>query len=128
MSGRGHVSVGPPRGKWVGCQRIRRAWPALPYRPVARGGRRCRTSAFPRGGRSPLCDCVTKFTITLGLGRHCRHGVLNAVMPAPDITHVMVWAEFGDSANVRIADFAFLPGAAWGGPARSRWPRPSRLV
>jgi DMSO/TMAO reductase YedYZ molybdopterin-dependent catalytic subunit len=50
--------------------------------------------------------CVTKFTIT-GVR---WEGVLattlaRLVPPAPDATHVMVWAEYGYSANLRMADF-----------------------
>ena len=50
--------------------------------------------------------CVTKFTIT-GVR---WEGVLattiaRLVPPAPDATHVMVWAEYGYSANLRMSDF-----------------------
>jgi DMSO/TMAO reductase YedYZ molybdopterin-dependent catalytic subunit len=50
--------------------------------------------------------CVTKFTVT---GIHWT-GVLaldlvSRFPPAPTVTHVMVWADFGYSANVRIGDF-----------------------
>jgi DMSO/TMAO reductase YedYZ molybdopterin-dependent catalytic subunit len=31
--------------------------------------------------------------------------VLNLVPPAPDVTHVMAWAEYGYAANLRLADF-----------------------
>ncbi|MDH6217893.1 DMSO/TMAO reductase YedYZ molybdopterin-dependent catalytic subunit [Streptomyces pseudovenezuelae] len=31
--------------------------------------------------------------------------VLDLVPPAPDVTHVMAWAEYGYSANLRLADF-----------------------
>jgi DMSO/TMAO reductase YedYZ molybdopterin-dependent catalytic subunit len=51
--------------------------------------------------------CVTKFTIPgvawLGIA---AAEVLRAAPPSPDVTHVMIWADFGYSANVRIADFA----------------------
>ncbi len=51
--------------------------------------------------------CVTKFTVP-GI---CWSGVLAADLllgfpPAPAVTHVMIWADFGYSANVRIGDFA----------------------
>jgi DMSO/TMAO reductase YedYZ molybdopterin-dependent catalytic subunit len=51
--------------------------------------------------------CVTKFTVPA----ICWAGVLAADLlrlfpPAPAVTHVMIWAEFGYSANVRITDFA----------------------
>jgi DMSO/TMAO reductase YedYZ molybdopterin-dependent catalytic subunit len=31
--------------------------------------------------------------------------VLDLVPPAPEVTHVMAWAEYGYSANLRLADF-----------------------
>jgi DMSO/TMAO reductase YedYZ molybdopterin-dependent catalytic subunit len=51
--------------------------------------------------------CVTKFTVP-GV---CWAGVLAAEMlsrfpPADAVTHVMIWADFGYSANIRISDFA----------------------
>jgi DMSO/TMAO reductase YedYZ molybdopterin-dependent catalytic subunit len=50
--------------------------------------------------------CVTKFTVP----DVCWSGVLAADLlrafpPAPAVTHVMIWADFGYSANVRIGDF-----------------------
>jgi DMSO/TMAO reductase YedYZ molybdopterin-dependent catalytic subunit len=32
--------------------------------------------------------------------------VLELAPPLPDVTHVMVWAEYGYSANLTLADFA----------------------
>ena len=51
--------------------------------------------------------CVTKFTVPAVRWQ----GVLGAEIlrcfpPAPSVTHLMIWAEFGYSANVRIGDFA----------------------
>jgi DMSO/TMAO reductase YedYZ molybdopterin-dependent catalytic subunit len=51
--------------------------------------------------------CVTKFTVP----DICWSGVLAADLlgaypPAAAVTHVMIWADFGYSANVRIGDFA----------------------
>jgi DMSO/TMAO reductase YedYZ molybdopterin-dependent catalytic subunit len=51
--------------------------------------------------------CVTKFSL---LDNEWR-GVLAATLleqapPAPDVTHVMVWAEYGYSANMPLVDFA----------------------
>jgi DMSO/TMAO reductase YedYZ molybdopterin-dependent catalytic subunit len=51
--------------------------------------------------------CVTKFTVP-GL---CWEGVLATEIlcrypPAAAVTHVMIWADFGYSANIRITDFA----------------------
>ncbi|MCX9190811.1 sulfite oxidase-like oxidoreductase [Carbonactinospora thermoautotrophica] len=51
--------------------------------------------------------CVTKFSVL----DNEWHGIptsviLREVPPAPNVTHVMVWAEYGYSANMRLADFA----------------------
>ncbi|GLK10062.1 sulfite oxidase-like oxidoreductase [Streptosporangium carneum] len=51
--------------------------------------------------------CVTKFSI---MGNEWR-GVSAATLmelapPAPEVKHVMIWAEYGYSANVRMSDFA----------------------
>ncbi len=51
--------------------------------------------------------CVTKFTVPgRPLGRHPGAEVLRRFPPAAAVTHVMIWADFGYSANIRIADFA----------------------
>jgi DMSO/TMAO reductase YedYZ molybdopterin-dependent catalytic subunit len=51
--------------------------------------------------------CVTKFSIPdVEWEGVPAAAVLQAVPPAAETTHVMVWADFGYSANVRIADFA----------------------
>jgi DMSO/TMAO reductase YedYZ molybdopterin-dependent catalytic subunit len=63
--------------------------------------------------RLPVCDmvadfhCVTKFTVPAV----CWSGIpadelLRRYPPAAAVTHVMVWADFGYSANIRISDFA----------------------
>jgi DMSO/TMAO reductase YedYZ molybdopterin-dependent catalytic subunit len=60
----------------------------------------------------PVCQvtagfhCVTKFTVP-GI---CWAGIpateiLSRFPPAPTVTHVMIWADFGYSANIRINDF-----------------------
>jgi DMSO/TMAO reductase YedYZ molybdopterin-dependent catalytic subunit len=64
-------------------------------------------------GGLPRCEvvadlhCVTRFTM---LANHwagvAATEVLRAVPPADAVTHVMIWADYGYSANVRIADFA----------------------
>jgi len=61
--------------------------------------------------------CVTKVSV---LGNEW-YGVLGStvlaeVPPAPHVTHVMVWAEYGYSANMRLSDFA----AAARGDGRAR--------
>lgn len=51
--------------------------------------------------------CVTKFTV-LGVrwaGVPAAE-ILRRFRPAAAVTHVMIWADFGYSANIRISDFA----------------------
>ncbi len=51
--------------------------------------------------------CVTRFTIPgIAWQGIAAAEVLHAVPPAAAVTHVMIWADFGYSANIRIADFA----------------------
>jgi DMSO/TMAO reductase YedYZ molybdopterin-dependent catalytic subunit len=51
--------------------------------------------------------CVTRFTVPANAwGGVCAAEVLRAVPPGESVTHVMIWADYGYSANVRIADFA----------------------
>jgi len=51
--------------------------------------------------------CVTRWTVLdLRWGGILATDLLEAVPPADDVTHVMAWAEYGFSANLRIADFA----------------------
>jgi DMSO/TMAO reductase YedYZ molybdopterin-dependent catalytic subunit len=51
--------------------------------------------------------CVTKFTVAdlRWRGVHAAE-ILRRFPPAAAVTHVMIWAEFGYSANIRISDFA----------------------
>ena len=63
-------------------------------------------AALPVSEVTAAFHCVTKFTVP-GI---CWAGVLAAEMlrrfpPSPAVTHVMVWADFGYGANVRIGDF-----------------------
>ncbi|HXW47159.1 MAG TPA: molybdopterin-dependent oxidoreductase [Streptosporangiaceae bacterium] len=51
--------------------------------------------------------CVTKFTVpAIRWSGVAAADVLALYPPDPAVTHVMIWAEFGYSANVRISDFA----------------------
>jgi DMSO/TMAO reductase YedYZ molybdopterin-dependent catalytic subunit len=51
--------------------------------------------------------CVTKFTVPgIRWSGIPSADVLDRFPPAAAVTHVMIWADFGYSANVRIADFA----------------------
>jgi DMSO/TMAO reductase YedYZ molybdopterin-dependent catalytic subunit len=64
-------------------------------------------AALPRCRVVADFHCVTRFTIPgIAWQGIAAAEVLRAAPPAPDVTHVMVWADFGYSANVRIADFA----------------------
>jgi DMSO/TMAO reductase YedYZ molybdopterin-dependent catalytic subunit len=51
--------------------------------------------------------CVTKFTVpALRWAGVLAAEILHRYPPAAAVTHVMIWAEFGYSANIRIGDFA----------------------
>lgn len=51
--------------------------------------------------------CVTKFTIQdVVWDGIAAAEMLRAVPPASAVTHVMVWADYGYSANIRMTDFA----------------------
>jgi DMSO/TMAO reductase YedYZ molybdopterin-dependent catalytic subunit len=51
--------------------------------------------------------CVTKFTVTgIRWTGVLAVDLLSRFPPSPAATHAMVWADFGYSANLRIADFA----------------------
>ena len=64
-------------------------------------------AALPRCRVVADFHCVTKFTIPgITWEGIPAAEVLRAVPPAPAVTHVMIWADFGYSANVQIADFA----------------------
>jgi DMSO/TMAO reductase YedYZ molybdopterin-dependent catalytic subunit len=117
-------------------QRVTRDWPILHYGPVPKfrpdtwdlrifgataSGDPVRWSfedfqALPRDVVLADFHCVTKVSV---LGNEW-YGVLGStvlaeVPPAPDVTHVMVWAEYGYSANIRLSDFAAEAGRASGG-------------
>ena len=64
-------------------------------------------AALPMADITGDFHCVTKFTVP-GI---CWSGILAAELlrrypPKSSVTHVMIWADFGYSANVRISDFA----------------------
>jgi DMSO/TMAO reductase YedYZ molybdopterin-dependent catalytic subunit len=51
--------------------------------------------------------CVTKFTVRgIRWAGVLAAEILSRYPPAAAVTHVMIWAEFGYSANIRIGDFA----------------------
>jgi DMSO/TMAO reductase YedYZ molybdopterin-dependent catalytic subunit len=64
-------------------------------------------AALPRCEVVGDLHCVTRFTIPGNRWAGVSAAeLLRAVPPADSVTHLMIWAEFGYSANVRIADFA----------------------
>lgn len=108
-------------------QRLQRGWPVTHYGPVpafrperwdfriygatADGEQRIwdheQFSALPYETVVADLHCVTRFSM-LGVewGGVPARTLLELVPPAPEATHVMVWAEYGFSANLRLADFA----------------------
>lgn len=111
-------------------QRRVRGWPVSHYGPVptfrperwdlrvygATADGRARAWTWPEFGAGPE---LPRVTVVADL--HCAAGVtsgghewfgvpasalLALVPPAASVTHVMAWAEYGYSANLRLADFA----------------------
>ncbi|MCW2598201.1 MAG: oxidoreductase molybdopterin binding protein [Frankiales bacterium] len=108
-------------------QYIPRGWPVLHYGPVPKfkpdswdfkvfGGtatgeeRRWTWADFGRLPRAEVnadFHCVTKFSILDSTWRGVSASTLLSLAPPSDaVTHVMVWAEYGYSANLTLADFA----------------------
>jgi DMSO/TMAO reductase YedYZ molybdopterin-dependent catalytic subunit len=108
-------------------QYIPRGWPVLHYGPVPKwkpetwdfkvfgetaDGELGRWT-WEEFGRLPTTSvtadlhCVTKFSVlgNVWTGVSTRT-FLEAAPPAADVTHVLVWAEYGYSANLRLSDFA----------------------
>ncbi|MET8143267.1 sulfite oxidase-like oxidoreductase [Sphaerisporangium sp. NPDC005288] len=64
-------------------------------------------SALPRVTLIADFHCVTKFSIMGNeWGGVPAGALLEAVPPDPGVTHVMIWGEYGYSANLRLSDFA----------------------
>ncbi|MFJ2610016.1 molybdopterin-dependent oxidoreductase [Streptomyces sp. NPDC091279] len=118
-------AAGPPRRIPPGQRQVH-GWPVSHYGPVPRfrierwdlrvhgatadGSMHVWTfaelSALPHTTLAADLHCATGPTST----DHEWYGIparalLELVPPAPDVTHVMAWAEYGYSANLRIADF-----------------------
>ena len=108
-------------------QYIPRGWPVLHYGPVpkfkpeswdfkvfgATDSGQERTWTWPEFADLPRTrveadfHCVTKFSVLNSTWTGIATSTfLTLVPPAPDVTHVMVWAEYGYSANMSLADFA----------------------
>jgi DMSO/TMAO reductase YedYZ molybdopterin-dependent catalytic subunit len=107
-------------------QYVPRGFPVLHYGPVPRfrpekwdfrvfgatasgGDHRWDYDEFSKLPRSKVVadfHCVTKFTIPGNLWEGVTgQAFAELAPPHPDVTHVMVWAEYGYSANIRIGDF-----------------------
>jgi DMSO/TMAO reductase YedYZ molybdopterin-dependent catalytic subunit len=120
-------AVATPAGPLPPGQYIPRTLPVLHYGPVPTFNESTwdlrifgATSAgedtlltWPDLARLPVCEvvadfhCVTKFTVpAVRWAGVLAAEVLRRFPPAPAVTHVMIWAEFGYSANIRISDFA----------------------
>jgi DMSO/TMAO reductase YedYZ molybdopterin-dependent catalytic subunit len=124
---RGSRLAGLPADRLPPGQYIPRGWPVLHYgrvpafRPehwdfrvfgaTAAQGERTWTwqqiDALPRTHVDADFHCVTKFSL---LGNTwtgvATSTFLELVPPASGATHVMVWAEYGYSSNMRLDDFA----------------------
>ncbi|WP_206320534.1 sulfite oxidase-like oxidoreductase [Streptomyces zingiberis] len=118
----GEQSVLPPG------QRPQKGWPVTHYGPVPKfrperwefrvfgalaetGGRdrwnHEEFSALPYTTVVAGLHCVTKYSLRdAEWGGVAARTLLELVPPAPGVTHVMAWAEYGYSANMRLADFA----------------------
>ena len=117
---------GVPADRLPPGQYIPRGWPVLHYGPVpsfdenawdfkvfgsTAGGDRTWTwpgfADLPRTDVQADFHCVTKFSVLDSTWTGVSTAaVLAAAPPAPEATHVMVWAEYGYSANLRLDDFA----------------------
>jgi DMSO/TMAO reductase YedYZ molybdopterin-dependent catalytic subunit len=118
---------GVPAARIPPGQYIPRGWPVLHYGPVptftpqswdftvwgaTADGAETRWT-WADFGRLPTTEvgadfhCVTKFSVldNTWTGVATRT-LLELVPPSAAVTHVLVWAEYGYSANLRLADFA----------------------
>ncbi|WP_179816421.1 sulfite oxidase-like oxidoreductase [Allostreptomyces psammosilenae] len=108
-------------------QKLRRGWPVLHYGPVPRfkpdtwsfqvfgataDGEKhswdhAAFSALPRAEVHADFHCVTRFSMLDNeWGGVLAATILELAPPAPEVTHVMVWAELGYGSNLRLSDFA----------------------
>jgi DMSO/TMAO reductase YedYZ molybdopterin-dependent catalytic subunit len=89
--------------------------------------------ALPRCAVTADLHCVTKQTIPdIPWEGIAATELLQLAPPADPVTHVMVWADYGYSANIRIGDFAadttLLATAVAGEPLTPEHGFPMRLV
>src|SRR4051794_8734340 len=106
-------------------QYVSRGWPVLHYGPLPKfdpvawdlrilgaAPRHMRFSwrdlcALPHIDVRADLHCVTKFSVLDRAWRGVSTAtLLEAAPPAPGVTHVMVWADFGYSTNMSLADFS----------------------
>ncbi|MCS0604408.1 molybdopterin-dependent oxidoreductase [Streptomyces sp. LP11] len=128
-------------------------WPVSHYGPVPRFrperwdlkvfGATRRTE--PYGWTWDEVTALARVTVVADL--HCAQGttstghewfgiptgtILRLAPPAPDVTHVMAWAEYGFSANMRLSDFTapttLLATHRGGEPLTAEHGSPLRLV
>jgi DMSO/TMAO reductase YedYZ molybdopterin-dependent catalytic subunit len=116
---------GVPADRLPPGQYIPRGWPVLHYGPVPkfkpdawdfRVFGAAATEArwtWPEFAQLPRTEvradfhCVTKFSLLDSTWTGvATTTLLDLAPPAPAATHVMVWAEYGYSANLRLEDFA----------------------
>lgn len=144
---------GSAAGRLPPGQYISRGWPVLHYGPVptfrpqawdftvsgATADGAVRTWSWDDVRTLPTTEvradlhCVTRFSLldNTWAGVSTRT-VLDLVPPAADVSHVLVWAEYGYSANLRLSDFAdasaLLATSRNGEPLTPEHGRPLRLV
>lgn len=130
-----------------------RDWPVLHYGPVPRftpsrwdfrvfGATATGTEQvyswddfgeLPRTSVVADFHCVTKFSMTgVRWDGVASSTLLELMPPAPEVTHVMAWAEYGYSANMRVSDFmaadTLLATHRDGAPLTAEHGAPVRLV
>ncbi len=108
-------------------QQVQHGWPILHYGPVPRfqpekwdfqvfGATKfgeisrwtyAEFSVLPRAAIVADFHCVNKLSV---LGNEWQGvptaNILAVAPPAPEVEHVLVWAEYGFSSNMRLSDFA----------------------
>jgi DMSO/TMAO reductase YedYZ molybdopterin-dependent catalytic subunit len=152
LAGQASSCPGPGHGLPPG-QQVRADWPAQHYGPVPRfrpdtwdfqvsgateSGREHRwdwagVRALPRAAVTADLHCVTKCTIpAIAWEGIPASELLRLAPPAAAVSHVMVWADYGYSANIQIGDLAaattLFATAVAGVPLSPEHGCPMRLV
>ena len=145
-----HRDVGDVGDRLPPGQHLSRGWPVLHYGRVPRfdpqrwdlqvGGEvhgEPQVWTWPQFQQLPMTDlvadlhCVTKFSVLGNVWRGVAGAtLLDLVPPAEGVRHVLVSAEYGYSANMRLADFAqgLLATELDGAPLTAERGFPVRLV